>query len=122
VLLGTNSQQAMQAAERVRSRVDSNTYISEAGQQTIKMSTSIGVACCPEHGMDKATIIRLADETMYEAKKGGKNRVVMVKSSLKYEAPQLADLVHSRAENRSSDTIIGDLPVESDSKSRRENP
>lgn len=81
VLLGTNSRQAWLAAERIRDRVHRHAFKAEGADSVIKVTTSIGVACCPEHGRDKATIVRLADETMYAAKKTGKNRVVMAKSS-----------------------------------------
>jgi diguanylate cyclase (GGDEF)-like protein len=80
VLLGVQSSQAWLAAERVRSRVDNHVFRAEGSEQKIRVTTSIGVACCPEHAKDKATMIRLADETMYTAKKGGKNRVIMAQS------------------------------------------
>jgi diguanylate cyclase (GGDEF)-like protein len=78
VLIGANSKQALMAAERVRSRIDSQRFVADRSDTPIHITASIGVACCPDHARDKATIIRLADETMYEAKKSGKNRVIMV--------------------------------------------
>jgi diguanylate cyclase (GGDEF)-like protein len=78
VLLGANSRQAWMAAERVRGRVDASRFNVDGKDVKVHITTSIGVACCPEHARDKSTIIRLADETMYAAKKGGKNRVIMV--------------------------------------------
>ena len=36
---------------------------------------SIGVAAFPEHGRDRETLLRMADETMYDSKRAGKNRV-----------------------------------------------
>jgi diguanylate cyclase (GGDEF)-like protein len=81
VLLGANSRQAWQAAERVRSRVDKHEFKTESSGAKIRVTTSIGVACCPEHGRDKSTIVRLADETMYAAKNLGKNRVVMAQAA-----------------------------------------
>ena len=83
VLIGTNSAQALLAAERVRSCVERHEFKSEGSGDVIRLSTSIGVASCPEHGRDKFTIISLADETMYVAKRSGKNRVVMVQSNSK---------------------------------------
>lgn len=77
VLLGANSRQAFMAAERVRSRVQSTVFRSEE-RQAIQLTVSIGVASCPEHGRDKKTILKMADETMYISKKSGKNRVMMV--------------------------------------------
>ena len=83
VLIGTNSSQALLAAERVRSCVERHEYKAESSEDVIHLSTSIGVASCPEHGRDKFTIISLADQTMYVAKRSGKNRVVMVQSNSK---------------------------------------
>jgi diguanylate cyclase (GGDEF)-like protein len=82
VLLGANSRQAWQAAERIRARVHHHKFKAEGVAATLHVTTSIGVACCPEHGRDKTTMIRVADETMYLAKKSGKNRVVMASSGV----------------------------------------
>ena len=81
VLLGTNSHQAWLAAERIRNRVHRHDFRAEGTKASLKVTTSIGIACCPEHGSDKSTIIRIADETMYSAKKSGKNRVLMAKGT-----------------------------------------
>jgi diguanylate cyclase (GGDEF)-like protein len=77
VLIGANTRQAMQAAERVRSRVESTVFKAE-DRSDIQLTVSIGVACCPEHGRDRKTILKLADETMYKSKKSGKNKVMSV--------------------------------------------
>ncbi|KKO45528.1 hypothetical protein WG68_10475 [Arsukibacterium ikkense] len=37
------------------------------------VTLSIGVALCPEHSIDSATLLQLADEAMYQAKRAGKN-------------------------------------------------
>lgn len=79
VLIGTNSKQAVLAAERVRAHVNNFIFSADAlSKAPINVSTSIGVASCPEHAKDKKTILKMADDTMYMAKRGGKNRVVMV--------------------------------------------
>lgn len=77
VLIGANSRQALQAAERVRSRVQGTVFRSEE-REPLHLTVSIGIASCPEHGLDKASILKMADETMYASKRGGKNRVMMV--------------------------------------------
>lgn len=87
VLIGANSRQALMAAERVRSRIDGQQFLSEGLEQKIHITASIGVACCPDHAWDKATMIRLADETMYIAKRGGKNRVIIVNAKDQQQDP-----------------------------------
>lgn len=77
VLIGANSRQAMQAAERVRTRVEGARFQTDQSK-AVNLTASIGVASCPDHGRDKTTILKLADETMYKSKKSGKNRVMMV--------------------------------------------
>ena len=77
VLIGANSRQALQAAERVRSRMEGAIFKTE-DRKLLKLTVSIGVASCPEHGRDRKTILKMADETMYASKKNGKNRVMSV--------------------------------------------
>jgi diguanylate cyclase (GGDEF)-like protein/PAS domain S-box-containing protein len=51
----------------------------------VRINASIGIAVCPEHGSNMATLRRHADIAMYQAKFGGKHRYAV------YEPPQLAD-------------------------------
>jgi diguanylate cyclase (GGDEF)-like protein len=37
------------------------------------VSLSIGVAFCPDHSADTATLLQQADEAMYRTKRAGKN-------------------------------------------------
>lgn len=41
----------------------------------LQISCSIGVAIYPEHGDSETTLLRLGDEAMYTAKRGGRNAV-----------------------------------------------
>lgn len=43
----------------------------------LSISASIGVALCPEHGVDAATLMQRADSAMYVAKTEGGSRVVL---------------------------------------------
>lgn len=44
---------------------------------SLRISSSIGVALYPEHGADESALFKNADDAMYEAKKNGRNRVML---------------------------------------------
>jgi diguanylate cyclase (GGDEF)-like protein/PAS domain S-box-containing protein len=45
----------------------------ELGGHPVNVSGSIGVAIYPQHGLDSQTLLKHADEAMYEAKQAGRN-------------------------------------------------
>ncbi|SNY52448.1 diguanylate cyclase (GGDEF) domain-containing protein [Arsukibacterium tuosuense] len=63
-----------QLAERVCNRllqqINQPIWVKNA---KMPVSLSIGVALCPQHSTDSATLLQLADEAMYQAKRAGKN-------------------------------------------------
>lgn len=65
---------ASAVAERIRARTES-TIISLAPGLTDRITVSIGIAVAPDQGLDRATLLRLADEALYRAKEGGRNRI-----------------------------------------------
>lgn len=52
----------------------------------LNISSSIGIAIFPEHGLDDRQLIRRADIAMYNAKKSGRNAVKMYCPSMQGEA------------------------------------
>ena len=72
MLRDATRQQAALAAEKLRAAVADRPLILR--DQRLSLTTSIGVA---EHapGMDSAALLRAADEQLYRAKQGGRNRV-----------------------------------------------
>jgi len=64
-------------AERIRGRTEM-AIISLAPGLTDRITISIGVASAPDHGHDRVTLLRLADEALYQAKERARNRVVSV--------------------------------------------
>lgn len=59
-------------AERIRASIESLPAPSEGSVVTV----SIGAALFPDDGLDREALFRTADERLYEAKRGGRNRVV----------------------------------------------
>jgi len=85
MLPGVDRQAAITIAERIRSRTES-TIISLAPGLSDRMTVSIGVASAPEQGLDRVTLLRLADEALYKAKAAGRNRVEAAGGEAEVEA------------------------------------
>ncbi|HWG98423.1 MAG TPA: GGDEF domain-containing protein [Pilimelia sp.] len=74
VLSGVDITAALTTAERIRMGI--------VGAPTATPATaSIGVAVHPAHGDDAATLLAAADAALYQAKAGGRNRVVAARSA-----------------------------------------
>ncbi|MFQ5847437.1 MAG: diguanylate cyclase [Candidatus Methylomirabilales bacterium] len=65
---------ALEAAERIRTRVFEETF--DNGSEPVGITISIGVAGFPEHGDTPESVIASADAALYEAKRSGRNRVI----------------------------------------------
>jgi diguanylate cyclase (GGDEF)-like protein len=71
LLVAAEPEHARQLAERVRERVET-----AFGARTPPITVSIGVATWwPRDPIDAAVLLRRADAALYEAKRGGRNRV-----------------------------------------------
>lgn len=73
ILIGSDSQQAFQVCQRIRSTVESYPFTAEGTR--LCLTVSIGLACFPEHTKRKDLLIQYADQAMYQSKKQGRNRV-----------------------------------------------
>jgi diguanylate cyclase (GGDEF)-like protein len=67
------SADAMMLADRVRGAVAAATF----GPDQHRITVSIGVASCPEHGDTAEAVIASADAGLYRAKRGGRNEIVL---------------------------------------------
>lgn len=67
---GVNSEDALSLAERIRRR------IAGSGEGDGRLTVSIGVSTCPRDATDYDTLFEVADKRLYQAKAGGRNRVV----------------------------------------------
>lgn len=72
LLPGASLEVAEQVAERLRERLE-QTDIPHVGHVTV----SLGVAHWPQHGSAIADVLQAADAALYEAKRTGRNRVVV---------------------------------------------
>lgn len=74
ILVETGAETAGFVAERIRSQVESHVFLASDGY-SIRLTCSIGYACCPEDSMSKQELLDMADQAMYGGKAGGKNRI-----------------------------------------------
>jgi diguanylate cyclase (GGDEF)-like protein len=74
-LAGLGMSEAAEVAERIRERIET-TIIPLGPGKTGRLTVSIGIAAAPDDGVELVTLLRAADEALYRAKLGGRNRVV----------------------------------------------
>jgi len=72
----TAKEDAVMVAERIRQKVADYVFPFEEKQPGGNLTISVGVAFAPQDAIDKQTILEIADERLYKAKTGGRNRVV----------------------------------------------
>lgn len=77
LLPGADRDKAIEIAERLRKNVCATPMSMEDGT-LLNQTVSIGVACSLENATDLQRLIAKADEALYTAKKGGRNRVEIV--------------------------------------------
>lgn len=64
----------MERIEKIRQGVSNLQFINEIND-IVKVSLSGGVACTQIHGSDAKKLFELADQALYTAKRGGRNRL-----------------------------------------------
>lgn len=77
ILVETTCVTAELVAERIRRQVEAHHFAGAAGQ-IIRLTCSIGYACCPDDTASKETLLEMADKAMYVGKTSGKNCVQRV--------------------------------------------
>lgn len=75
VLPQTDAAGAFVVAEKVREAVRIHKFPDAEGHPCCALTVSIGLATFPTHAHDKDQLLRAADDALYRAKNGGKNRV-----------------------------------------------
>lgn len=69
----TDIHQAISIAERLRKAIMEMQVL--AGKQAVTMTASIGIASLDDHNQDIESILKSADQALYQAKNSGRNRV-----------------------------------------------
>ena len=72
----TSSEDVCMVAERIRQKVADYVFPYEEKQPNGNLTISVGVAFCPTDAIEKQKMLEIADERLYKAKSGGRNRVV----------------------------------------------
>ena len=74
LLVGTGHVEALAIAERIRVAVKSD-RVRLVREASLDLTLSIGVATCPDHGLERDAFIEAADRAMFQAKASGRNCV-----------------------------------------------
>lgn len=77
ILPETNQVGAYRVAQRLRKAVESGHFFAGSPSETVKVTISLGVAVLPQDAQFKQDLIEAADAALYEAKRSGRNRVVL---------------------------------------------
>ncbi len=80
VILGeTNPDQALLAAERMRTAVERHLFMREEGLD-LHLTVSVGIATYPTHARNKEQLLQMADKAMYRGKETTRNVVNIAES------------------------------------------
>ena len=81
ILVETSTVTAELVAERIRSHVEAHEFSGADGEK-IRLTCSIGYACCPEDTVSKDVLLEMADRAMYIGKASGKNQIQRVTAEI----------------------------------------
>ncbi|MBI4405656.1 MAG: diguanylate cyclase [Deltaproteobacteria bacterium] len=73
LLHDTTTAGAKEIAERIRKNIERRLFVVK--NQRLRATVSIGIATYPEHASERETLLRLADDAMYSAKRTTRNAV-----------------------------------------------
>lgn len=86
ILPGTGPDLAVRVADRIRERVEAHTFTTLSGRPLdFPITVSLGVSSYPRDGLTPVDLVIAADNALYTAKEGGRNRVA---SALEHTAPK----------------------------------
>ncbi len=79
LLPNTDTRAAVVVAEKIRKDIEAATVM--FGQETIRVTVSIGIACSLEPTTDFKYVLEAADKALYRAKAGGRNRAELAEAA-----------------------------------------
>ncbi len=82
ILPGTDKVGAYLAAERLRERVEKETFAGGEFQPQGRVTVSLGISSFPEHGDTEDIVLDRADRAMYVSKETGRNRTTIYTTEL----------------------------------------
>jgi diguanylate cyclase (GGDEF)-like protein len=91
ILPGATRAQAAAAAEKIRLAIAEHPFPAAERQPLGMMSVSGGVAEYPHDGMDAGSLLQAADAALYEAKRSGRNRMLVVELPARAATAQTAE-------------------------------
>jgi diguanylate cyclase (GGDEF)-like protein len=103
ILLDTDADEGFRTATKICDRVRTRAFAGEENQPGGHVTISIGVAAYPAHAANQSDLIELADRALYEAKRRGRDQVVLYEASLPPRA-RTSDLVRPRSTPRGPST------------------
>lgn len=86
VMPNTDEAGAMSFAERLRADIEAFDFPELEQAPGIRLTISVGIALFPAHGTQVATVLKACDESLYQAKNLGRNRVVVAEAGAEREA------------------------------------
>lgn len=81
ILNDTGIEGAKEIAERIRKNIERRLFVIR--DQRIQTTVSIGIAAYPDHAADRDSLLQMADEAMYSAKKKTRNAVHLAGTTAK---------------------------------------
>ncbi len=103
VLPETGRKRAAELAERIREKISSTLFAHMESQPLKKITVSAGVATFPVDASNEEELTKKADISLYEAKSGGRNRVVSFTPSVK------VSLVYKPSRELSKAALVGNF-------------